>query len=615
MSFGPFPNDPGLGSGALPEVTLESLGAIGDGITDDSVAFQKAANLGPARISGTHKSYAVNATINMASAQGQYWDMWGITINSTLTTGPIFSDNTSDGVTFKAVFTWAGGKLVGSGTAGGANSRSAFLFRQWSDLRFIGIEVTAFADSGIRLLNCKRVWEMFNYVHDCCQGGGHNAIAYDDATPVGLNNIGQFYFMGNLVGGTIPTDAIGLISVNGTTVPFSAVIAYNILQSNAQVVSGEIATAAGPTESFMTDVEVIGNVLTITTTGTTSVCVFVQDDGASPTNDPNKISHWRIKDNIMTSAANGTANGVVHFYGSNSQIDGNDITSTGTSGCCIDVRPNTGNADPTVVTNVRITNNDCYQTNTGGTQTAIHLFAGTQVSIADNNVYCSSTVQATANDGIGVESGCTHISIANNLIWTPGRSGIAVLGMSDCEITDNKVFNANAANNAAGNAFGIGVLAPAPSGTENVIKGNRLVDNRGTHQMLNAVGNFQTTGTLPELINNVMKGAKNAIVNNIANFSYVSGNRTDQPNTFPAAPSQPAIQASGVASTAQPYGQWIHLTGGTGTLVSKTRSGGAALTFVNQAAGPVTCSFFVDAGDVWTPTYTVAPTLTIWPVP
>lgn len=374
---GPIPAQFPGGSSSLPEITLESLGAVGDGVTDDTAAFNAAAKLTGVRITGTHSNYLISAEFNHVG-QRQMWDMWGIRVVETGATNALSQGQlNTDGLTMQQGLWFLGGEYVGTGQTGSAANRFGSVLRQWTDVKFIGGIFHDFANAGLEFRNCTRVEVAGCYGYNQGISGGANFINFRDYPPNSSNLAHHFSAHHNtldgLTGNGIVNGGINLIFTYGG-IPQSqgafCDISHNLLTVGPLAfccVGLEIGQQGG-IESTVSHINWSYN---ICVTAARSA-IFFQDDGVAPTVDPNKITYLTIENNIFQAAGGGSF-AVIHGAASWSSVKDNLVICTGTGGRCIYFFPAT--TDTTVFTNMTYEGNDLIQT-AAATNNIIDAVAG-----------------------------------------------------------------------------------------------------------------------------------------------------------------------------------------------------------------------------------------------
>jgi hypothetical protein len=395
--------------------------------------------------------------------------------------------------------------------------------------------------------------------------------------------------------------------------PMRAVIAGNRVNctGNFGCITIEINSyASGASTSKVQQVIIESNICNQASTGGFSTCIYVADDGGSPVADATKTQGFVIRGNYCSGPC---GQSVITYYGGRALITQNIILQTG-AGRGIFI-----NQTPTSITSSNLVISDNIVLATGVcTASLMDLNYCTHTKIKGNLIQGSST--ATAGHGILVNTGCSFLDIEHNRIEAACQAGIDFVTLSDINCHGNVIYNPNEVDATSGVTNSGIVLPAAPAGTRNVIENNKIYDDRGTHQMRYAVViPSAPTGTLPYLLNNIMSGANQAICNNLtsAYWIHVRGNETDVPSSFPAAPSTPAVPASGSAYTnAGGYDIELHVYGGSGSGLTFTRSGGSGpWTIWAGTAAAFAATVLLHPGDAVTATYTSAPTYEIVPQP
>lgn len=534
----------------------------------------------------------------------------------------------SDGSTLNGPFAFRGFTFIGEGTAGwttGINSNtsptragSIYLVQAKDvvveDVNSFYTPASSFkinCSQRVSLERCKSI--------GACVLGGQNAINFSDATGATSSVAVAFISVNNCYVDTCPTACICVQTSYSNTTTNTISLTNNKLYSTGWTsIAFELGTASHTTEHQ--NVVITGNHCGYAGTTTFSSNIMIYDSsGNSGDTDASKDALFTVAENVCTGSV---GVGAIIYWGSSASIHDNIINTSGISSGAAGGGIIVGTAPSSTVTpnlqihdNVIILNGTCGNgIQVSGTSGGATLGAVTHSQI-HHNIINGSAVTAAGSAGaygIYIGGGCQFIDIQSNRIDQPFQSGIYWVNMADSKIENNTIYDVNGANNTSA-TLGVGVYVSSTSGTRNRIAHNVIYDDRGTHQMQYAV-NVAAAATLnATLIGNEMSGSVVGPTNGVTTFSSIKGNITDVPTTWPAAVATPTIVSGTAYTNSAKYDQMVYLSGGTGTLINYTPSGGsAAQIWASGSAANMNAQLLLHAGDAVTVTATAVPTAKVY---
>lgn len=386
------------------QVSVKDFGAVGDGVVNDTAAIQAALDASQRVTFGSAaNSYKVTASLNLQS--GHLLDLQGATITMATDQKPMFVATGLDNVTIQ------GGRFVGKTEATFTNTPSS-----------LAICITAANATDLRVTGNR--FENFHY-SPLMVGSGGNRIE----------------FSGNAVKG--PGASVLGVDVNRRNCTGATVLGSNIRISGNDIYDTATGIIIG---QGSINIDIVGNI----------IHDLINEHGIYA---DTGLKNLTISGNVVRYTGIAGAGIKVQHYDSfgvmpeNIVISGNSVSYTGVDGILI---INTSGTS-LYATGVSITGNTIYAAGQNGIDARYARGCTVSGNSVEQSAGCGlylskcaalnvvgNTIRITGSHGIFDDGTCADVTIANNIVNTPGGNpvndcGILIQGVSEHVISGNVV--------------------------------------------------------------------------------------------------------------------------------------------------------------------------------